>query len=406
MPIKLLIRSRLDSGPGPVERCFDQEAVTIGRSAKNDVSLQDPRRMVSSRHAEIRCRPPHCLVRDVGSKNGTVLNEERLAPGKDYPLRQGDRISIGDFMIDFDVLPATPPVSVNVEPAGSYSTGDEPERVADVVYRLTRRYAELSQEAPAIRQQALAHVMQEALHGLDAQAAERVLRGIEARFHMSGSPQPPVPSPIERPLDGAPSRSSDDFFTVHDACFALVRKYCKDLAPPLSDQYVQQFMERLDRILAVTIRSLAQAMEGRRQLTREFELNVTKLLARAPNRIKMAEGEQEIGAYLMDPRRSSTETAVNDLEAVFQDLALHQMGLVAGLRACLRGILLELDPDKIEKAVKEERGKLPWGLGAEAWTLFKEKHRELSEEEVTLFERILAPHFADGYLSVQKAKKL
>jgi predicted component of type VI protein secretion system len=99
---------------------------------------------------------------------------------------------------------------------------------------------------------------------------------------------------------------------------------------------------------------------------------------------------------------------VKDLESVFQDLALHQMGLMAGLRACLRGILSELDPDSIEKAAKEERGKLPglpWTLSAEAWNRFKEKHRELSEEEVKVFERILAPHFASGYLSIQKGKK-
>src|SRR5688572_10466043 len=134
MPIKLLIRSRLDSGGGPLERCFDQDAVTIGRSAKNDLSLQDPRRMVSSRHAEIRCQPPHCLVRDVGSKNGTVLNEERLAPGKEYPLRQGDRISIGDFMIDFDVLPAALPPSTEPEQAESSAPIDETDTATDTVY--------------------------------------------------------------------------------------------------------------------------------------------------------------------------------------------------------------------------------------------------------------------------------
>ena len=405
MPIKLLIRSRLDSGPGPVERCFDQEAVTIGRSAKNDLSLHDPRRMVSSRHAEIRCRPPHCLVRDVGSKNGTVLNEERLAPGKEYPLRQGDRISIGDFMIDFDVLPSSPPVPADVEPARSRGVDDEI-RVSDTVYRLKRRYAELSQEEPARRQRALVHVMQEALLGLDAQAAERVLRGVEARFHIAGQPQPAA---LKAPsFDAAPSLPGGASGTVHDACFALVRTYCKDLSPPLSDDFMKQLVERLDRILAVTIKGLAQAVEGRRQLTREFEMDVTKILAWTPNRIKLAESEQAIGAYLMDPRQSATESAVKDLEAVFEDLALHQMGLVAGLRACLRGILAELDPDAIEKTVKEERGKLsglPWALGSEAWSRFRDKHRELSEEEVTLFERILAPHFASGYLSVQKAKK-
>jgi predicted component of type VI protein secretion system len=42
---------------------------------------------------------------------------------------------------------------------------------------------------------------------------------------------------------------------------------------------------------------------------------------------------------------------------------------------------------------------------AAAWRRFVEKHRQLTEEEVKVFERILAPHFAKGYLSVHKTRR-
>jgi predicted component of type VI protein secretion system len=42
---------------------------------------------------------------------------------------------------------------------------------------------------------------------------------------------------------------------------------------------------------------------------------------------------------------------------------------------------------------------------SDAWSAFKNKHQQFSEEEVRLFETILAPYFVRGYLAVQKTKR-
>ena len=79
----------------------------------------------------------------------------------------------------------------------------------------------------------------------------------------------------------------------------------------------------------------------------------------------------------------------------------------------MRGLLKEFDPVLLTKGEKGQSiGK---GLGllggkgvrtdAAAWQRFLEKYRQLTEEEVRVFEQILAPHFAKGYLSIQKTRR-
>ena len=102
MAIRLEIHTHKDRGK-TWERVFDQGEVTIGRASSSDVALQDPRRIVSSHHAEIRRKAGACVLVDVGSTNGTSMNEQQLVPQREYPLQEGDRIGIGAFIILFSL---------------------------------------------------------------------------------------------------------------------------------------------------------------------------------------------------------------------------------------------------------------------------------------------------------------
>lgn len=65
--------------------------VTFGRSAGADIRLEDP--FASSSHARILPRGDVLVLEDLGSTNGTYLNEELLRGPQ--PLHPGDRIRIG-----------------------------------------------------------------------------------------------------------------------------------------------------------------------------------------------------------------------------------------------------------------------------------------------------------------------
>ena len=62
-----------------------------------DLGLQPSDRGVSTQHAVLRVRDTGPTITDLGSTNGTSLNdsEELLANGEETPLADGDRIHVG-----------------------------------------------------------------------------------------------------------------------------------------------------------------------------------------------------------------------------------------------------------------------------------------------------------------------
>ena len=107
------------------------ETITIGRAIQNDIVITSKR--VSREHACVRREGWRVMLEDLGSTNGTFLNDERiLAP---VALHDGDRIKIGDVILAFH------------DPDITYRDTPFPELQVDVtagVVRVDRRVVELS----------------------------------------------------------------------------------------------------------------------------------------------------------------------------------------------------------------------------------------------------------------------
>jgi FHA domain-containing protein len=73
------------------------EEVTIGRAPGCSVALADDT-FVSQLHARVYVRDGQPFVEDLGSTNGTYLNQSRLT--KTMRLRRGDRLQIGQTVLE------------------------------------------------------------------------------------------------------------------------------------------------------------------------------------------------------------------------------------------------------------------------------------------------------------------
>jgi serine phosphatase RsbU (regulator of sigma subunit) len=76
---------------------LNKDRVTIGRSRENDIFLPD--QWLSRHHAEIRKDGDGFALKDLGSKNGTLLNGTRI--GGEQRLRPGDVITLGEHALTF-----------------------------------------------------------------------------------------------------------------------------------------------------------------------------------------------------------------------------------------------------------------------------------------------------------------
>jgi hypothetical protein len=74
-----------------------REGATLGRGDV-EIHLEDP--FASSRHAQLTRQGAIIVIEDLGSTNGTYLNDELLRGPR--PLHAGDRVRIGDSTFTYD----------------------------------------------------------------------------------------------------------------------------------------------------------------------------------------------------------------------------------------------------------------------------------------------------------------
>ena len=100
-PALVFLSGELIAVPIPLER----EEVLLGRALEADVRVNDPK--VARRHARINTvlndetRASEYILTDFGARNGTLLNGQRI---ESEPLHHGDKITIGDQILRFDLL--------------------------------------------------------------------------------------------------------------------------------------------------------------------------------------------------------------------------------------------------------------------------------------------------------------
>jgi hypothetical protein len=74
------------------------DGAVLGRGDSAEIRLEDP--FASSRHARVARQGSILVIEDLGSTNGTYLNEELLQGPQ--PLHPGDRVRIGDTEFTYE----------------------------------------------------------------------------------------------------------------------------------------------------------------------------------------------------------------------------------------------------------------------------------------------------------------
>ena len=123
--------------PNKQDHHLENSITTIGRAIENDIVVTNKR--VSREHAQIHREGQRLFLEDLGSSNGTFLNDERLLILTE--LRDNDRITIGDVIFTFHDPDTTsvdnPFPDLEVDTAGG-------------IVRVDRKYVSLSPKEYAL----------------------------------------------------------------------------------------------------------------------------------------------------------------------------------------------------------------------------------------------------------------
>jgi predicted component of type VI protein secretion system len=144
-PAVVKIRVSLKGRPIRVHS-FVKDTVTIGRDPDADVFLDNPG--ISRNHAKIEKTPSGFVVEDLGSANGTYVNDE---PIQRRAIENDDVLRVGKFSLwlgledEFNAAPADPAVGSTHPETTVLATAD----LENLLARL-RRFEQVESGAPAV----------------------------------------------------------------------------------------------------------------------------------------------------------------------------------------------------------------------------------------------------------------
>jgi pSer/pThr/pTyr-binding forkhead associated (FHA) protein len=93
----------MKEGPLAGERFEIDRELVLGRT-NADITIQDP--LISRRHAVVRAVDSAIEIEDLGSLNGTIVNDERIQSPR--RLEHGDVIALGSSLIEVENEPVAP----------------------------------------------------------------------------------------------------------------------------------------------------------------------------------------------------------------------------------------------------------------------------------------------------------
>jgi type VI secretion system FHA domain protein len=209
-------------------------------------------------------------------------------------------------------------------------------------------------------------------------------------------PEPaPLPPGVAAPAAGVAAAAASD-----DA--ALLAALLEGLqAPELRLQPLDaEAMRRLGALLREAVRGTLELLVARAALKREMRAELTMIVARENNPLKFSPTVEVALQHLLGPASPGFMPAVPALRDAFDDLRAHQLGVMAGMRAALDGVLQRFDPQQLEAKIAK-RGKIgnliPAARKARLWELFEELYGQLSSEAQDDFEELFGKAFVRAY---------
>ncbi|MCA8914865.1 MAG: FHA domain-containing protein [Planctomycetes bacterium] len=95
MPIRLQVRVPRGATVDVSDHTFTRSVITVGRSPECDLVLPGDEVRVSRQHVRVERREGGYLLVDLGSRNGTLLNDVQIPPSSTHPLNETDVVKMG-----------------------------------------------------------------------------------------------------------------------------------------------------------------------------------------------------------------------------------------------------------------------------------------------------------------------
>ena len=350
--------------PRGASRAIANDQIVIGRGPDCDWCLPDPLNHLSKRHCVIAVSATGCSVIDT-STNGVFVNEAGTAigPGATSALYDGDRLKLGDYVLEAHIAEARPGLERTRAPA-------QIERVHS---------ADVANE-PGLKS------------GGDG--------GIPDDW-LNDAPSTPLAALPNRPVRStAPAAAPRVAMPPSDDLIAAFLSGAELSPDSLQGQDPAAILTAAGRAYRAAVVGLAEILGTRALIKSEFHIERTRIGAVGNNPLKFLENPDEIMAAMVGAATPGFQEAGVALRDGIRDLKAHQFAMVAAIQVALARLLGQLDPEILKS--RFEKGSLLAAVlhgarKARYWEVFEESYKAIAAELEEDFNGVFGKAFAEAY---------
>ncbi len=433
MTLRLSIENmdRLPDG-GPLRVQVQGRGLDIGRDQHLDWTLPDPTRHISGKHCEVRFRDGAYWLHDV-STNGTFVNGAQFRLDAPHLLRNGDRLTIGQYIVAVEIEGQAAAGSVETSPFDQVEHSEDPWSVGEAAAPDDRR-AYMPQPARyqgpdfldfAVSAGPPRPAFDPAANVFAAELPppeEDWLRGKQAAPSIApGAPPTPTPRrpPSRHEPDAAPPAlvanagppspvaEAPPLAGAADEAALLLRiaRAAGMTERALAGRDPNAVADDIGVVLKLVAHNLAQLLSSRSETKGLIRsANRTMIRALENNPLKFTATPEEALAIMFGPPTRNYLNAEAAVERGFADLKAHQLQTFGAMQAALEALFEDFAPDKIAASVNADQGLsgLVGSRKARLWDAFVERWRAKTKRSDGRLSEAFMALFAESYDRLQQ----
>lgn len=158
-------------------------------------------------------------------------------------------------------------------------------------------------------------------------------------------------------------------------------------------------MERLGNVLRIMIHGLREILMTRTAIKSEFRIDQTQISAGTNNPLKFSISAEQAVQAMVTPMTKGYLDAVDAAEQALSDIKAHEVAMVTGMEAALKGVLKKLDPAALEELITTGGGlsNVLKSKKTRYWEIYEKMFAEISDQAENDFHELFSREFARAY---------
>ncbi len=167
----------------------------------------------------------------------------------------------------------------------------------------------------------------------------------------------------------------------------------------ISDGDLVPTLSRLGHVMRIMIHGMREILMTRTSIKSEFRISQTVITSGGNNPLKFSVSPEQAVEAMVKPTSEGYLDATAAAEQALKDIRAHEIAMMTGMEAALKGVLTRLDPSELESKIKSDAGlrSVLKNKKAQYWETYEKMYAEISDQAENDFHELFSKEFARAY---------